>query len=151
MLIFNRSPYECNAAANFDVFIDQLLQICTIDGRVNPLDSNYFYVEPIGVGAQASVDIYTESKIAKGRNRRKHRAVKTYKRFTQEMYAAAGDMLTPDQIAQCSQEWQIRNEIMFLRQMRECRNIIRLREVYETDNNVQLIMSYADLGTLKSF
>lgn len=80
MLIFNRSPFECNPKANFDVFTDMLLQICTIDGRVNPLSSNYFFVEPIGVGAQASVDIYMENKPAKAGDRKKHRAVKTYKR-----------------------------------------------------------------------
>lgn len=69
--------------------------------------------------------------------------MKTYKRLPPGMGV-------PEDVHIC-QEWQIRNEITFLRELRECRNIIRLREVYETDFNVQLVMSYANLGTLKSF
>lgn len=34
--------------------------------------------------------------------------------------------------------------------MRRCRNIIRLIEVYDSDLQVQIVMTYADLGTLKN-
>lgn len=49
------------------------------------------------------------------------------------------------------QEWQVQNEITFLRVLRKCRNIVKLRSVYESDMCIQLVMSYADLGTLKSY
>jgi hypothetical protein len=35
--------------------------------------------------------------------------------------------------------------------LRKCRNIVKLRSVYESDMCIQLVMSYADLGTLKSY
>jgi serine/threonine protein kinase len=34
--------------------------------------------------------------------------------------------------------------------MRRCRNIIRLIEVYDSELQVQIVMTYADLGTLKN-
>ena len=81
MLMLNRSPYECNPEASFDTFIDELLQICNIDGRVNPFDAHYQFMENIGQGSQAAVNIFTEVKLNRGRTRRKHRAVKTYTRM----------------------------------------------------------------------
>ena len=33
------------------------------------------------------------------------------------------------------EEWQVKNEIMFLRQLRTCRNIIKLRAVYESESS----------------
>ena len=80
MIIINRSPYECTPEASFDALVDELLQICTIDGRVNPFEAHYQFMEPIGQGSQAAVNIYTEVCLNRGRTRRKLRAVKIYKK-----------------------------------------------------------------------
>jgi hypothetical protein len=48
MMIINRSPFECMPEASFDALVDELLQICTIDGRVNPFEAHYQFMEPIG-------------------------------------------------------------------------------------------------------
>jgi len=37
-----------------------------------------------------------------------------------------------------------------LKELRDCENIIRLREVYESDLDVHIVMSYANLGTFKN-
>ena len=41
MIIINRSPYECRPEASFDALMDEIVQICTIDGRVNPFEAHY--------------------------------------------------------------------------------------------------------------
>lgn len=91
-----------------------------------PLETNYSFVERLGVGAQATVDIIQE---VTETGKRKYRAVKTYKRpppqGIQQMYA--------EQDETNFEEWQVKNEVLFLRQLRTCRNIIKLRAVYESE------------------
>ena len=82
MLLIERSPNESLRPVgmkNYDDFLFIIKQICNIDGRFSPLEASYAYIGPIDVGAQASVDVYTEL-ATNGKSKNKLRAVKTYKK-----------------------------------------------------------------------
>ncbi len=59
-MVFSRSPLEHCAVqmSDYDKFMEDVKQICTIDGSVTPLENHYAFIEGLTGGAQATVDIY---------------------------------------------------------------------------------------------
>lgn len=56
----NENQHTNQSLSTYAKFGEDIKEICTMDGNVMPLETNYNFVECLGVGAQATVDIIQE-------------------------------------------------------------------------------------------
>lgn len=131
-----------NREEEFDLVKSQLKLYCLI---AHPkLEMSLKFVEKIGSGAQASVELYQErlNEVTNGMPKPSYYAVKRYRLPEKDDDDNLNVML---------------NEIKFLRKLSACENIVTLESVYYEEKPLQmercfmLVMIFAKYGSLLNF